>query len=65
MKQYVNDVYNLYIDGKWVPSSSGKTFTAYNPSNGEVLATCAEATKEDVDKAVKAAHEALKTWPKT
>lgn len=65
MKQYVNDVYNLYIDGKWVPSSSGKTFTAYNPSNGEVLATCAEATKEDVDKAVKAAHEALKTWRKT
>ena len=55
MKQYVQESYNLYIDGQWVPSSDGKTFKEYNPSNGEFLAEVSEATKEDVDKAVKAA----------
>ena len=55
MKNYVQDSYNLYIDGQWVPSSDGKTFNEYNPSNGELLSIVAEATKEDVDKAVQAA----------
>ena len=36
MKNYVQDSYNLYIDGQWVPSSDGKTFNEYNPSNGEL-----------------------------
>ncbi|MCI1821810.1 MAG: aldehyde dehydrogenase [Megasphaera sp.] len=64
MKQYLQDSYQLYINGKWVPASDGAVFKAYNPSNGEVLSTCAQATKEDVDTAVKAAKEALKTWKK-
>jgi acyl-CoA reductase-like NAD-dependent aldehyde dehydrogenase len=64
MKQYLQDSYQLYINGKWVPASDGAMFKAYNPSNGEVLSTCAQATKEDVDTAVKAAREALKTWKK-
>ena len=34
----------------------------YNPANGEQLAICAEATKDDVDRAVAAATEAFKTW---
>jgi aldehyde dehydrogenase (NAD+) len=64
MKQYLQDSYQLYINGKWVPASDGAVFKAYNPSNGEVLSTCSQATKEDVDTAVKAAQEALKTWKK-
>lgn len=64
IKQYLQDSYQLYINGKWVPASDGAMFKAYNPSNGEVLSTCAQATKEDVDTAVKAAREALKTWKK-
>lgn len=54
--------YQLFIDGKWVTSKEGKTFKAYNPSNGEVLATCVDAGKEDVDLAVKAATKAFETW---
>ena len=65
MKQYVQESYNLYIDGQWVPSSDGKTFKEYNPSNGEFLAEVSEATKEDVDKAVKAATKALESWKHT
>ena len=53
-----DDKYQLYINGKWVEGKSGKTFNAYNPSNGELLATCVDASKEDVDEAVKAAWKA-------
>ena len=30
--------YDLFIDGKWVPSSDGGTLKAYSPSTGEELA---------------------------
>ena len=62
MNTQIQESYNLYINGQWVPASDGKTFKASNPANGDVLSTCAEATKEDVDTAVAAAHEALRTW---
>ena len=54
--------YKLFIDGKWVDGKEGKTFKAYNPSSGELLATCVDAGKEDVDKAVAAAWKAFETW---
>src|SRR5579885_3586328 len=53
----------LLIDGKWVPSASGKTFETYNPANGQVLAKVSEGGKEDIDKAVKAARKAFETGP--
>ncbi len=58
----LKEKYNLFIDGKWVPSSDGVYFKTYNPANGEVLAEVAEATKEDVDSAVDAAWKAFKDW---
>lgn len=57
--------YGLYINGEFVPASDGTTFAAHNPANGEALALCAEATKQAVDRAVKAAREALPSWSKT
>ncbi len=57
--------YGLYIGGEWRPASDGAVFKAVNPATGELLAECAEATKEDVDAAVKAAQKAFKTWKKT
>ena len=57
--------YGLFIDGDFVPAGDGATFAAHNPANGEELALFAEATKEDVDKAVKAARAALPAWAKT
>ncbi|HPQ67624.1 MAG TPA: aldehyde dehydrogenase family protein [bacterium] len=54
--------YKLYIDGQWVDGKEGKTFKAFNPSNGELLAECVDAGKEDVDNAVKAAWKAFETW---
>jgi len=49
---------DLYIDGKWVPSSDGETFDVVNPATEEVILQIAAATAEDVDAAVKAARRA-------
>src|SRR5262245_58297176 len=37
-------------------------FTVENPATGEALAEVAEGTAEDVDRAVRAAREAFRTW---
>lgn len=57
--------YGLFINNEFVPSSDGKTFATVCPANGEKLADVSAATPEDVDRAVKVATEAFKTWSKT
>lgn len=64
-KADIQEQYGLFINGEFVPASDGATFDAHNPVNGEHLAYFAEATKEDVDSAVKAARAALPAWSKT
>jgi acyl-CoA reductase-like NAD-dependent aldehyde dehydrogenase len=54
--------YGLCIDGQWVPSSSGRSFETRNPATGEILATFAEGSQEDVEKAVEAASRAQSAW---
>ncbi len=54
--------YDLYIDGKFTKPIKGKYFDTINPSNGEKIANIAEASTEDVDKAVKAARKAFSGW---
>ena len=56
--------YGLYINGEWRPASDDGTFETFCPANGERLAVCAEATREDVDSAVKAATVAWQSWKK-
>ena len=51
----------MLIDGRWVDSVSGKTFATVNPATGEVICEVAEGDKADVDRAVKAARQALGT----
>lgn len=58
MKQY-----QLFINGKWVDALSGKTFESLNPATQEVNAIVAEADREDVDLAVKAARHAFESGP--
>ena len=59
MPEQLKETYDLYIAGEWVPASDGKVYTTVNPSTGKEIAKCAEATKEDVDRAVKAAWKAF------
>jgi len=51
----------LLIDGKLVPASDGGTFAVENPATGETVARVAEATAQDVDRAIGAARRAFDT----
>lgn len=57
--------YQLYINGEFVDSHSGRTFEAINPANQEVLGVCPQADATDVDRAVQAARQAFDSgsWP--
>src|SRR5580704_18779778 len=53
----------LLIDGRRVPSASGRTFKSLNPATEEVIATIAEGNEADVDLAVAAARRAFEgSW---
>ena len=49
----------MLIDGEWVEAASGKTFETINPATGEALGRVAEADREDIDRAVRAARKAF------
>jgi aldehyde dehydrogenase (NAD+) len=53
------EMYHLIINGERVESSSGETFTTYNPATGEPVAKVAKGTKEDAERAVQAARQAF------
>ena len=54
---------DLFINGAFVPSASGKRFATTNPATGETLAQVAEAGREDLDRAVGAARAAFESGP--
>src|SRR5260221_4783982 len=49
----------LFIDGEWVASLSGATFTTINPATEQPLVEVSEARAEDIDRAVQAARRAF------
>ncbi|MHA2251423.1 MAG: aldehyde dehydrogenase family protein [Candidatus Kariarchaeaceae archaeon] len=57
-----NKQFELFIGGKWEEPTGEEYFDTVNPSNKEVMAKIAAASKEDVDKAVLAANEAQPAW---
>ena len=48
-----------FIDGRFVPAQSGKTFATENPGRGTPIVEIAECDAPDVDKAVKSARKAF------
>lgn len=56
----------LFINGEFVDSVSGKTFETIDPRTGDVIARVAEGDQKDVDFAVKAARHAFDhgPWPR-
>jgi acyl-CoA reductase-like NAD-dependent aldehyde dehydrogenase len=56
----------MFIDGRWVEGTSGKTFESINPATWEVIATVPRGAKEDVERAVRAARKAFDEgeWPR-
>jgi phenylacetaldehyde dehydrogenase len=61
---FIGQPKQMLINGHWEHAASGKTFPVTNPATGEVIAYASEGDKADVDKAVKAARQALenKAW---
>jgi aldehyde dehydrogenase (NAD+) len=57
------ETFHAYIDGKFVPARSGKTFTSYNPYTAQPWAEIADCDAADVDAAVTAAHRAFEKGP--
>lgn len=49
----------LWIDGRWIESQGGQRMEIINPATGETLAHVADASRDDVDRAVQAAHTAF------
>jgi len=54
---------DLFIDGKFVASETGKRFATVNPATGETLAEVAEAGQADLDRAVAGARKAFESGP--
>ena len=57
--EFLRKPHQLLIDGRRVPSSSGRTFKSLNPATEEIIATIAEGNEADVDRAVAAARRAF------
>ena len=54
--------YELFIDGKFIAPVKKNYFETLDPSTNKKIASVAEATSEDVNKAVKAARNAFEGW---
>lgn len=52
----------MWIDGKWVDASSGKTYPIVNPATEEEIADIPLGDEQDVNKAVAAAEKAFPIW---
>jgi acyl-CoA reductase-like NAD-dependent aldehyde dehydrogenase len=56
---------NIYVNGKWTPSTGSGTLSVHDSATEEVIATIHEGTAADVDKAVAAARAAFPAWSAT
>jgi aldehyde dehydrogenase (NAD+) len=55
-----------YINGKWIPSKSGKRFRRENPAfKNQIIGVAPRSNKKDIDAAVKAAKKAFPAWRDT
>lgn len=56
---------NLYIDGEWAPARSGATKPVFDPATEDAIGTIADATVEDLDRALAAAERGFAEWRET
>jgi aldehyde dehydrogenase (NAD+) len=61
MREYLK----FYIDGGWIAPARPNTLDVINPATEAVAGRISLGTAEDVDRAVKAAHEAFPAWSQT
>lgn len=64
-KYKLDDSYKMFSNGEWKDAENGSTYDVYSPANGAYLTKCANASKQDVDDAVKGAWKAFESWKQT
>src|SRR5581483_734056 len=62
-REFLSRPQKLLIGEERPDAADGATFTTLDPSSGREIATVAQAGAEDVERAVRAAREALETGP--
>jgi acyl-CoA reductase-like NAD-dependent aldehyde dehydrogenase len=62
MENAMSERVRLWIGGAWVDAEDEATFDAFSPSTGEAIASVAEGSRADADRAVAAAREAWPGW---
>ncbi len=55
----------LYVNGRWVKSSSGKVFDSINPATEKSIGKFQSGNEKDVKKAIGAAEDAFEKWSET
>ncbi|RIB08974.1 Aldehyde/histidinol dehydrogenase [Gigaspora rosea] len=53
---------NAFINGEWVKSKSGKTYSVFDPANNNEIGKVPEMNAEDTKEAIKAARESYDNW---
>jgi succinate-semialdehyde dehydrogenase/glutarate-semialdehyde dehydrogenase len=54
--------HDMVVGGTWAESASGARFEATSPATGESLGTLPEGTREDADRAIRAANDGWRDW---
>ncbi len=57
--------YKLFINGEWVDSGTGETFSDINPATLQTIAKLQKASIDDVSLAVESAEVAFDSWSST
>src|SRR5689334_18100856 len=53
---------DLFVDGAFVPATTGETFPVTDPATGETIAHAADGVARDAARAVDSASRALPSW---
>ena len=64
VQQFLDRQHGLWIEGRQAASDSEKRLSVYNPATGEVIASTADASVDDVDRAVMSGWRAFvaRSW---
>jgi len=57
--------FQLYVNGEWTPAISGKTKQVFDPATEDEIGKIADASAEDLDRALASAAEGFEIWRRT
>lgn len=57
-----SDALGIFIGGEWHSAPERRAFTITDPATGEALGTAADGDRDDVHRAIAAAHAAFPSW---